>query len=210
MNDLYNEDYFERGKKLGISLYSDYRWLPELTIPFAFRMIEELGIKKDDTILDFGCSKGYLVKAFRLLYRNAFGIDISKYAILYAPLDIRNYIACTSSIIAFCNKYDWIISKDTLEHINYENIDNILFLLKESTKNMFCIIPLGDGNKYTIDEYEKDTTHCIRESLDWWKAKFAKAGFKIKKATYNIKNMKEPWYTVNPHGNGFFVLKSRK
>jgi SAM-dependent methyltransferase len=210
MSNLYDENYFERGEKGGVSLYENYRWLPELTIPFAFRIIEELNIKKDDKILDFGCAKGYLVKAFRLLYRNAFGIDISEYAVRYAPQDINNYVACTSSVIAFCNKYDWIISKDTLEHIDYEDIDSTLFLLKEATKNMFCIIPLGDGNKYNIDEYNKDITHRIGESLDWWKRRFLKAGFKIKKATYHMEHMKENWYKINPQGNGFFILKSRK
>ena len=72
---VYNESYFERGLESGLSLYQNYRWIPELTIPMAMTIIDFLGIKRHQTILDFGCAKGFLVKAFRLLYRSAYGVD---------------------------------------------------------------------------------------------------------------------------------------
>lgn len=81
MKNLYDQSYYEHGIESGISLYSNYRWLPELTIPLAARIIEYLQIGVEDSILDFGCAKGYLIKAFRLLHRNAYGFDISSYAI---------------------------------------------------------------------------------------------------------------------------------
>jgi len=68
----FNEDYYERGVELGISGYSNYRWMPELTIPMCHEMINILNIKDDETILDFGCAKGYVVKGFRLLHKIAY------------------------------------------------------------------------------------------------------------------------------------------
>src|SRR5436305_1382867 len=77
----YDEDYFLRGKESGKSLYSDYRWLPELTIPMVCAMIRHLGIGPDDTVLDFGCARGYVVKAFQELGYIAYGYDTSEWAV---------------------------------------------------------------------------------------------------------------------------------
>lgn len=90
--DMYGEDYFERGIQTGISLYENYRWMPELTIPFAMRIIDYLHIERGESILDVGCAKGYLVKAFKWLGRDAYGIDISSYAINNADTEIKSYV----------------------------------------------------------------------------------------------------------------------
>ena len=86
----YDEDYFENGIKTGKSCYENYRWLPELTIPMAMTIIDLLKIQRFETVLDFGCAKGYLVKAFKLLYRNAFGVDASPYAIANCDSEVAN------------------------------------------------------------------------------------------------------------------------
>ena len=48
----YDEDYFLHGKQTGKSLYEDYRWIPEATIPMVQVIINYLGIQKTDSILD--------------------------------------------------------------------------------------------------------------------------------------------------------------
>ena len=95
MKNLYDEEYFERGIENKKSCYTNYRWIPELTIPLAFSMIEYLKISPEEKILDFGCAKGYLVKAFRLLHRQAFGYDISDYAKESAPYDVKKFFVET-------------------------------------------------------------------------------------------------------------------
>jgi len=207
MKTLYNEDYYERGIELGISGYSNYRWIPELTIPMASRICEILNISYNETILDFGCSKGYLVKAFRLLHRESYGVDLSDYAINKAPDDIAKYLTCINKPYDITGIYDWIISKDVFEHIPYENINVWLNILQKSCKNMFCIIPLGDGKKYEIPDYEKDVSHVIKESLQWWNDIFEKNKFTVVKSEYKVKYIKENW-TKWKRGNGFFTLTS--
>src|SRR3954469_1999410 len=81
IGDQFDSDYFLHGKQTGKSLYEDYRWMPELTIPMVERMIAHLGIVKGDTILDFGCARGYAVRAFQQLGYDAWGIDCSGWAI---------------------------------------------------------------------------------------------------------------------------------
>lgn len=207
MKSLYDEEYYERGIENGKSCYTNYRWIPELTIPMAARLIEHLHISEEDKILDFGCAKGYLVKAFRLLHREAFGFDISSYALSSAPDEVKAYIS--NEITA---KYNWIIAKDVFEHISYEDIGKWLKELSLKTEHMFVIVPLGyEGKqkekKYIIPAYELDSTHVIREDLLWWSNLFEKNGFRVKEATYNVKYIKENWSKWDK-GNGFFILDS--
>ena len=78
---MYNRDYYESGIENGISGYRNYRWMPELTIRMAHCLIQDLSIDKSHSVLDYGCAKGFLVKALRLLDIDAFGLDVSEYAI---------------------------------------------------------------------------------------------------------------------------------
>ena len=205
MKNLFDENYFERGIELGISGYSNYRWMPELTIPMCFRLIEYLGIKENETILDFGCAKGYVVKAFRLLHREAFGYDISDYALSQVPQEIKKYVYADE--IENLPTFDWIIAKDVLEHIDHGNIENTLSLLLKKCSRMFCVIPLGENDKYNVSWYESDVTHTIRESLEWWSSKFSKIGFTIEEVKYKVKYIKEN-YSQYEKGNGFFTLRT--
>lgn len=203
MKNLYDEDYFERGIETKKSCYTNYRWIPELTIPLAFRLIEYLQISPTEKILDFGCAKGYLVKAFRLLHRNAFGYDISTYAKEAAPYDVKKFFVETY----IGGDYDWVISKDVFEHVPYEEIDDTLKNLSHSTRKMFCVIPLGQDGQYVVPAYELDSTHIIREDLTWWRDKFSLNGFQVESADYKVQYVKENWRNWE-RGNGFFILKS--
>jgi len=211
MKNLFNRDYFENGVNVGISLYSNYRWIPELTIPMAFRLIEILGIKPTDKILDYGCAKGYLVKAMRLLYRQCYGIDISDYAVKESDTHIREYlqvIESTDNILNLkfgVNKFDYVIAKDVFEHIPPTELNKILTNIRKICDCLFVVVPRGDGQKYYEPAYEFDKTHIIREDIDWWKNLFLKSGFSIDDVKYKIPGIKDNWKCEN--GNGLFTLK---
>lgn len=206
----YGEDYYERGIETGLSLYSNYRWMPERTIPFCHSLIELLGIKEDETILDFGCAMGYVVKGFRLLHRQAWGVEISEYAVNKAPEDVRPYIMLVEpedEIPLACDKpYTWCIVKDVLEHIEHEELSAALKRLRRGCKSMYVIVPLGRGEKYNAPAYDKDITHIIRECLVWWSGQFANAGFTVESAKYLVKHLKDNWESW-AQGNGFFLLR---
>lgn len=202
MNHLYNEDYYERGIELNISGYSNYRWIPELTIPMAFRLIEVLGIREYETVLDYGCAKGYLVKALRLLHREAYGYDVSDYAINAADADTKPFLMTSLPN----KKYDWVICKDVLEHIPYENLDDVLSNLASISKRGFFVVPLAEDGKYNVPSYEHDTTHIIREDLTWWENKLKFNGFNVSFASYRLEHIKEN-YAHWEKGNGFFITE---
>lgn len=208
MKNLYDSDYYERGVESGKSCYSNFRWIPELTIPMCHTICEELEIKNNQTILDFGCAKGYVVKGLRLLHKNAWGVDLSEYAISQADTDVKQYLYHDKFELQNNKKYDWILSKDVFEHIPYDIINDVLVNLHRSGDKMFCIVPLGEKGKYNIPSYELDVTHIIRESLEWWSETFTSTGFEIISAQYNMPHMKEN-YANYKNGNGFFKLISK-
>jgi len=212
-SELYNEDYFEHGIEKGISCYSNYRWIPELTIPMAMAMIDWLHLSRDAQILDYGCSRGYLVKALRLLHRQAWGCDISKYAIDNCDKDVEQFcFQCycdksNSEIIPFNFNFDWCISKDVFEHISVEDLPEVVSLIGQRCQKMFAVIPLGDGNTFNVPAYNKDITHITAQTSDWWADIFVKNGWEVDKFYYSMKGIKDNWADYG-FGNGFFILQN--
>ena len=85
----YDADYFERGVRTQKSGYQNYSWLPELTLKMAHHLVTQLPLEECQKVLDFGCAKGFLVKALRILDIEAYGVDISRYAIDCVDPEVR-------------------------------------------------------------------------------------------------------------------------
>jgi SAM-dependent methyltransferase len=203
---MYDADYYERGVLSGKSLYENYRWMPELTIPLAHHFIELLNIKKTDRVLDFGCAKGYLVKSLCLLGIDAYGYDVSSYALSTAPAEIRDRL---SNEFNTPDRYAYIIAKDVLEHVAEEELTSLLEKFYISGKNLCVVVPLSDdGVEYNIKANERDLTHVIRKPLDWWEHKIEEAGFLMEKVTHNVGVFKQGQESIHPRGNG--LLKGYK
>lgn len=200
----YDSEYYEDGIASGKSLYTNYCWIPELTIPLASAMCEQLGISIEDTVLDFGCAKGYLVKALGLLGRQAWGCDISSYALSCVPSEIKH--RCRSSIDPD-DFYDWVIAKDVLEHIDEKFLPSLMLRFRSLCSNLFIIIPLGLDNRYVIPDYDKDVTHRVRQPLSWWTKLAEDAGFEVVSALYHQPFMKANWSSYEK-GNGFIILRN--
>lgn len=210
-SDFFDREYFENGVKSGKSLYEDYKWLPELTIPLAQNILDILrntelyAETSDPVLLDYGCAKGFLVKAFRCLNVRAFGIDLSEYAVNNAPLDVKEYTSCIDLLQEDCPlewpPIDCLIAKDVLEHIPKNMLPKYLSKMRQITSRIFVVVPLGNGQRYYIKDYEQDPSHYIKEDLVWWKDSLNQAGFDVT-ATYEVGDLKKNWKNVHPKGNG--------
>ncbi len=203
MKTLFDADYYERGVESGKSLYKDYRWLPDLTLPMAKAIVAGCGINRSDVILDFGCAKGYLVKALRQMGFLAYGTDISEYALSQCDQEIEPYLF--PSWDTHDARFDWVICKDVLEHIPEHELDGTLASLRRQAENIFVAVPLGNNGQYTIPDMEKDVTHQIRRPLWWWSGRLEEAGFKHVASTFAMKGVKENWTTKYKFGNGFLI-----
>lgn len=201
--DIFDEDYFMRGKETGKSLYFQYTWKPSLTIPMAQTIVDHCGIEKGSKVLDFGCARGYLVKALRGLGYDAYGCDVSKWAIDNCDSEVKKYLR---NEYDGKEKFDWIIAKDVLEHVEYVYFV-IKDLLESAQKGVFVVVPLSrfDNGKYVVEEYEKDITHKHRLTLTTWVGLFLKVGWKVE-ASYRLSGVKDN-YAQYEMGNGFITAR---
>tara|TARA_E500000178_G_scaffold353954_1_gene421343 strand:- start:3536 stop:4201 length:666 start_codon:yes stop_codon:yes gene_type:complete len=217
MKNIFDKDYFTDGIAKGISCYENYRWIPELTYPMANSIFTFLNLKRNSNVLEYGCANGFLVKCLKDFGVNAYGIDISNYAISNCPVDIsRNVSVITNNDVNRAikkttfkkKKFDWVISKDVMEHIKPSDLNVIIKKISKITKKMFVIVPLGDNNRYRIKQYHLDKTHIVIKNERWWINLFKKNNFDIEDVSYKVDGIKDKWYKYNKYGNGFFQLTS--
>jgi SAM-dependent methyltransferase len=210
----YDEEYFERGSIRGISGYMNYSWLPELTLRMAHHLVRQLGITRNTRVLDYGCAKGYLVKALRILDIDARGVDVSEYALACLPSDVRQHcsrIHGADERNGFEDHYEWMIAKDVFEHISEANLRTLLAQALPSVDRMFLAIPLGlddQDSGFVIAEYDKDITHITARTAAWWRSLFEQCGWRVDLFDHQFFGIKENWTLVHPHGNAFFVISA--
>lgn len=204
LSNIFNEDYFEDGVRKRVSAYEKFSWMPERTIREASSIINNI---KFDTVLDYGCAKGFMVYAMRLLGKEAYGADVSEYAVNNCHPKVKDYLQVIEKTEQLAGGWDLIIAKDVLEHIPKELIPSVLSELRRRCKILFVAVPLGDGQRYRIREYEIDVTHLVREPEEWWLTTIHEAGFKIKYFDYEFGHLKENWTKPHPYGNAFIVAE---
>jgi hypothetical protein len=204
---IFDEDYYINGKASGKSLYENYRWMPELTVPMVEKIAEHLEVEIDDSVLDFGCARGYSVKAFTELgFAHVAGCDVSEWAINNCDPSVKDMVR-TGGIT---QHHDWIIAKDVLEHIPFDELKKVLHLMAtHADKGVFIVVPLSDESyKYVVPEYEMDITHAIRWTMNGWLSAILESfgeGWEIS-ARYRIKGIKDN-YSQFAKGNGFITIK---
>ena len=208
---MYDKEYFQDGLVTGKSGYQNYRWLPETTIKMAYNIIKYLKLTEYDRILDYGASMGFLVKALRILDIDAYGCDASKYAINQVDPDVREYCRLISpkTINPFDLDFDWVLTKDVLEHLSESDIDLLLADSRQHVRKMFHVIPLGDEGEFRISQYHNDKSHIQIQDENWWTNKFKEHGWDIRSFEYKVAGIKENWTKKFPKGNGFFILEKQ-
>jgi hypothetical protein len=200
--NMFDEKYFEDGIRNHISAYENYSWMPERTIREASSITRAMDF---DNVLDYGCAKGFMVYAMRLLGKEAYGVDISDYAVKNCHPEVKDYLSIINSTEQIKGGWDLIIAKDVLEHIPKEQLPEVLKHFRARTKQLLVAVPLGDGRRYRIREYEMDITHVVREPEEYWLKLLADAGFKIKYFDYTLGHLKTNWTEDHPFGNAFII-----
>lgn len=117
-----------------------------------------------DTILDYGCGKGDLLKALVKEGYKAEGYDPGHPDFTQRP-----------------NKADLVVCTDVMEHIEPEMLDNVIEdILSLANKAVFFLIALRpDSSKCLKDG---SNPHKIVETFDWWKAQMR--SFKVREISH--------------------------
>jgi SAM-dependent methyltransferase len=205
MTEIYDEDYFERGIQTGKSGYENYRWMPERIYKEVRVVINLLGINPKDKVLDFGAAKGFWVRGFRDYGIDAFGVDISEYALSHSDDYVKDYLSKYPEIPDM--KFDFIVSRNTLEHIEESELEKILTRFYELTNVVFFTVPLVDPitRKYIMQML--DTTHKIFWTNEEWILFCEKCGWKVENL-FKLKGVHDKWESY-PNSMGFYILRKK-
>ncbi len=167
---IYNREYYEH-YDVGVEKvnYADSVYTKDFLTHIADRIVEDI---HPASVLDAGCAMGHLVAALRDRGVNAYGIDISEYAISHVREDIRPYCSVGSLTEplpqSLPRHYDLVISIEVLEHLYPEDgekaIKNICSL---TDRVIFSSSP---------DDFS-DPTHVNVRQREYWARLFAEEGF---------------------------------
>lgn len=165
--------------KNGISEFFDkYYYAHDCGIPYernehwlnffgaiAERIVNDFSPK---TMLDAGCAKGFLVECLRNKGVEAFGVDISEYAInnVYEP--IKDFCKVASIADSLDSFFDLIISIEVVEHMERsESEAAIANLCRHTDKILFSSSPHDHS----------EATHINVQQPEVWAQIFARNGF---------------------------------
>ena len=120
------------------------------------------------TTLDVGCAAGYLVEGLRDRGVNAYGIDVSDYALSIVREDIKPFCHKQSATEQIKGKYDLITCIEVLEHLESDAI-------REAIKNM-CHATETIIFSSTPFDFGEETHYSVNQS-GYWCEEFAANGF---------------------------------
>ena len=120
--------------------------------------------------LDVGCAKGFLVEALRDRGVEAWGFDISEYAISEVRADMRPFCRVASLDGAIQEEYDLITCIEVLEHVSEEEGRTAI---QDMTKHSRVIVFSS-----TPDDCDEPTHVTVRPILHWLRI-FADCGFEV-------------------------------
>ena len=114
----YGEMYFDGPREYGYGGYRyDGRWQP-----VAKEIIAHFGLKSGDRVLDVGAAKGFLVKDLLMEEIDAYGLDISEYALMNCHPDVigRLHLGSAERLPFPDGSFKCVISIDTIHNLPRE------------------------------------------------------------------------------------------
>jgi SAM-dependent methyltransferase len=119
------------------------------------------------SVFDLGCGPGLLVQALRRRGVEAFGADISEYAIAHVPKDVREFCSVASITEPLDHSYDLIVCIEVIEHVPRQFADDaVANMARYGQRVLFSSSP---------DDF-KDPSHTNVRPIEYWIGLFARSG----------------------------------
>jgi len=172
----YGRDYFDGSRDVGYGGYRyDGRW-----VPVARDIVARYGLKPGDRVLDVGCAKGFLVKDLLAEGIDAYGLDVSDYALLSCEPEVvgRLHLGGAERLPFPDKSFDVVLAINTLHNLRRPELIQALREMERLARK---------GKFVQVDSFRTAEEKEIFES--WvltaytygypheWEALFAEAGY---------------------------------
>lgn len=158
---LYDAAYFATG--CGRPYQRDAEWLAFFG-GIAERIVRDLAPAR---VLDAGCALGLLVEELRARGVDAWGIDVSRYAIENAHEAVRPYCSVASVTVPLAATYDLIVCIEVLEHLTPAEAEQALDVFATASGQV-----LFSSTPYDYAE----ASHANVRPPSYWAEAFARRG----------------------------------
>jgi cyclopropane fatty-acyl-phospholipid synthase-like methyltransferase len=178
---IYNQAYYQSANYQGYDgpAYRAYHLVRYGWLGLIYKLA--FGVK---SILDVGCATGMSVWVFRrLLGLEAYGVDVSPYAITNGVSSIRSYLACADLTVEALRfprtRFDLVVSYDAFEHMPEEALPHLL-------NRIFALTDKAIFGIYVLDEpiamwhnwfHKPHPDHLCEHTSAWWIDRFSTLGY---------------------------------
>ncbi|HHZ92023.1 TPA: class I SAM-dependent methyltransferase [Candidatus Poribacteria bacterium] len=152
----FGRDYWDGNRKYGYGGYHyDGRWHT-----VAEAIIQHYSLKPNNSILDVGCGKGFLLYEFTQILPgiNVCGVDISEYAIENAKPEVKAslHVGNASCLPFKDNSFDFVISLNTLHNLHCYDLNCAIREIER----------VGTKDKYIVTESYRNEIE--KSNLLYW------------------------------------------
>ena len=175
----FDEDYYAH--HVGRPYRKDEVWL-RFFRPIADLIVSAIGPRR---VLDAGCGPGLLVELLRQRGVEAYGCDISSYAIAHVPEAVRPYCWQASVRDELTETYDLIICQEVFPHVSPSDADDAIGNFCRHTGDVLFSSPLSVDRSVP--------RHVNFSTAGHFAGEFARHGF-VRDLTFDA-SVITPWAT---------------
>ena len=176
----FDKEFFDGSRCTG---YGGFEYNPKFWQPVIPDMVSHFGIQPNDSLLDVGCAKGFMLADFKMAFPEMCvrGVDISSYAIENAhPLIKQDVeVADCASLPFEEDSFDYVISITTLHNHDYETCKKSLSEIQRvAKKGAFITVDAYRNEAEKRAMYAWNLTAKTILHVDEWRKLFLDAGYK--------------------------------
>lgn len=172
----FGRDYFDGPREVGYGGYRyDGRW-----VPVARDIITHYRLRPGDRVLDIGCAKGFLVKDLLAQGIEAFGIDVSEYALLACEAEVigRLHLGSAEHLPFPDRSFEAVLAINTLHNLDRPRlIEALKEMQRVSRRAAFVQVDsyLTPEQKSVFEDWV--LTARFHDYPEGWLRLFAEAGY---------------------------------
>ena len=176
---MFGQEYFDGDRRYG---YGGYNYNPRFWQPVVPDFVRHFGLTKDNSVLDVGCGKGFMLHDFTQLVPGitVAGIDISEYALARCLQDIKPFVGLgNAKKLPFAEKsFDVVISINTIHNLPLEDCKQALREIQRvARKGAFITVDAYRTSEEKVRMDAWNLTALTYMSVGQWEALFKEVGY---------------------------------